>query len=150
MPPIVTFLAGDDGLVTRTHIEHYERSSGPGLVIVEGTVVLPEGRMSKRQLGIYSDCHVEGLSGIARVIHASGGVAGIQIHHAGATTFAETRKQKYQHLPAILARWFKQQLMVSGLNRIREAFRNAACRAVQAGFNLIEIHRAHVTAYTGN
>jgi NADPH2 dehydrogenase len=148
MPPMVTFLAEDDGLVTQAHIEHYKRSSGPGLMIVEGTAVAPEGRMSMRQLGIYSDRHTEGFSRIAQAIHAGGSVAGIQIHHAGATAFAGTRKQKYQNLPGILFRWFKQQLMVSGLNRIREAFRNAARRAVQAGFDIIEIHAAHGYIFT--
>jgi len=143
MPPMVTFLAEDDGLVTQAHLEHYECSSGPGLMIVEGTAVSPEGRMSRRQLGIYSDRHTQGLSKIARIIHANGAMAGIQIHHAGATAFAETRKQKYQHLAAILFRWCRQQVMLSGLNHIREAFRNAARRAVEAGFDIIEIHAAH-------
>jgi NADPH2 dehydrogenase len=143
MPPMVTFLAGDDGLVTQAHLEYYERSSGPGLVIVEGTAVSPEGRMSRRQLGIYSDRHIEGLAQLSRIIHANGAAAGIQIHHAGATAFAETRKQKYHHLMAILFRLFKQQLMVSGLHRIRETFKDAARRAVEAGFDIIELHAAH-------
>ena len=37
MPPLVIYRARDDGLVTREHVEHYKRCSGPGLVIVEGT-----------------------------------------------------------------------------------------------------------------
>ncbi|MDD2336923.1 MAG: hypothetical protein PHD01_10150 [Geobacteraceae bacterium] len=141
MPPMVTFLSEDDGLVTQAHLEHYERSSGPGLVIVEGTAVLPEGRISRRQLGICSDRHIEGLARLARIIHAGGAIAGIQLHHAGATAFVE--KKKYQHFLPILFRLWKQQIMVSGLIRIREAFRNAARRAVEAGFDIIEIHGAH-------
>jgi NADPH2 dehydrogenase len=148
MPPMVTFLAEDDGLVTKAHVEHYKRSSGPGLVIVEGTAVSPEGMMSRRQLGIYSDRHTEGFAKVAQAIHAGGSIAGIQIHHAGATAFVETRKQKYQRLPAILYRLFKQQLMVSGLRRIQKAFRQAARRAVEAGFDLIEIHAAHGYIFT--
>jgi NADPH2 dehydrogenase len=139
MPPMVTFLAGNNGLVTQKHVEHYKRSSGPGLVIVEGTAVSPEGRMSHRQLGIFSDRHTQGLAKVAQVIRQAGSVAGIQIHHAGVTAFAE----KYQRLPAIFYRLAKQQLMVSGLNGIREAFKAAARRAVEAGFDIIEIHAAH-------
>jgi NADPH2 dehydrogenase len=141
MPPMVTFLSEDDGLVTQAHLDHYERSSGPGLVIVEGTAVLPEGRIGSRQLGIYSDRHIEGFARLARTIHASGAIAGIQLHHAGATAFME--KGKYRHLVPIIYRLCKQQIMVSGLVRIREAFRNAARRAVEAGFDIVEIHGAH-------
>jgi len=143
MPPMVTFLAAGGGLVTQAHLEHYARSSGPGLIVVEGTAVLPEGRISERQLGIYSDRHIEGLAQLAGNIKANGAAAAIQIHHVGATAFAVTRKQKYQQLPTTLFRLLKQQLMVSGLLRIQEAFQNAARRAVEAGFDIIEIHGAH-------
>jgi NADPH2 dehydrogenase len=143
MPPMVTFLAGDDGLVNQAHLDHYKRSSGPGMVIVEGTAVSPEGRIGRRQLGIYDDRHSEGFANIVKIIHAGGAVAGIQIHHAGATAFAETRKQKHRSIVAILLRWLKQQLTVSGLDRIHECFRNAARRAAEAGFDFIELHAAH-------
>ncbi len=143
MPPMVTFRAKEDGLVTQAHVDHYHRSTGPGLIIVEGTSVLPEGRMSKRQLGIYSDRHIEGLARLARTIHVNGAVAGIQIHHAGAIAFAETRREKRQHIAAILFRLWRQQFMVSELHLIREAFVEAAKRAVTAGFDIIEIHGAH-------
>lgn len=148
MPPMVTFLAEENGMVTEAHIVHYRRSSGPGLMIVEGTAVSSEGRMSKRQLGIYNDSHIEGLAKIAQVIHESGSPAGIQIHHAGATAFVETHKQKYHHLAQILFRLLKQQLMFSGLIQIREAFKDAARRAVEAGFNIIELHAAHGYIFT--
>jgi NADPH2 dehydrogenase len=62
MPPMVTFLAESDGFVTHAHLDHYERSRGPGLVIAEGTAVSPEGRMSRRQLGIYNERHIAGLA----------------------------------------------------------------------------------------
>lgn len=143
MPPMVTFLAEDDGLVTHAHLEHYRRSTGPGLIIVEGTAVLPEGRIGRRQLGIYSDRHGEGLARLAGIIHAGGAVAGIQIHHAGATALVETQRRTWRHYASILFRLVKQQIMVSALVRIREAFRTAARRAVEAGFDIIEIHGAH-------
>ena len=149
MPPMVTFLAGDDGMVTQDHRDHYEQSAGPGLMMVEGTAVLPEGRIGTRQLGIYSDRHVEGLSEIAKIIHSTGAVAGIQIHHAGATAFAEARGPKvYQRVPPILFRLMRQQFAASGLVRIRDAFRDAGRRAAEAGFDIIEIHAAHGYIFT--
>lgn len=144
MPPMVTFLAEDNGMVTHAHKDHYEQSSGPGLMIVEGTAVLPEGRIDKRQLGIYGDQHVEGLSHLAEAIHSNGAVAGIQIHHAGATAFAEARGAKpYRRIPPSLARLTVQQFRTSNLARIRDAFRDAGRRAAEAGFDVIELHAAH-------
>jgi len=144
MPPMVTFLAGDDGLVTQTHRDHYEQSAGPGLIVVEGTAVLPEGRIDRRQLGIYSDGHVEGLSELAGIIHSAGAVAGIQIHHAGATAFAEARGPKtYRRIPPTLVRLLLQQFATSRLVRIRDAFKDAGRRAAAAGFDIIELHAAH-------
>lgn len=144
MPPMVTFLAGDDGMVTRAHRDHYEQSAGPGLMIVEGTAVLPEGRIDRRQLGIYSDRHIHGLSEIAKTIHSAGAVAGIQVHHAGATAFAEARGPKvYRRVPPILVRLMRQQFATSGLLRIRNAFRDAGRRAAEAGFDIVELHAAH-------
>jgi NADPH2 dehydrogenase len=148
MPPMVTYLSGDDGAVTPAHLEHYKRCSGPGLMIVEGTAVSPEGRISRRQLGIYSDRHIEGLASLARIIHGNGAVAGIQIHHAGATAFTRKENKQYQHIMTILFRLFKQQITVSSLHRIREAFRNAGRRAVEAGFDIVELHAAHGYLFT--
>ena len=149
MPPMVTFLAENDGLVTRAHVDHYGESAGPGLITVEGTAVLPEGRIDKRQLGLWSDRHIKGLSEIASTIHSAGAVAGIQIHHAGATAFAEARGDSaYRRIPPILARLVRQQFGTSGLVTIRSAFRDAARRAAAAGFDIIEIHAAHGYLFT--
>lgn len=143
MPPMVIYQAGDDGLVTRKHVEHYKLCAGPGLVIVEGTAVLPEGRISRRQLGIYSERHVEGLCQLSKVIHENGAIAGIQIHHAGALAYIEKKGSRSKRLMLAILRWGRQQLMVSNLKRIREAFKAASRRAVEAGFEIIEIHAAH-------
>jgi NADPH2 dehydrogenase len=143
MPPMCTFLAEDDGLANQAHLQHYQSSLGPGLVIVEGTAVSPEGRISRRQLGIYSDRHIEKIARLSRSIHASGAVAGIQLHHAGALAFQKTWKRQRRYVIKKTLRLCYQQLMVSGLRRIREAFEKAGRRAVEAGFDIIEIHGAH-------
>ena len=58
-------------------------SAAPGLVLTEATAVLPEGRISPQDLGIWSDDHVEALSRIVSFIHEQGSVAGMQLAHAG-------------------------------------------------------------------
>lgn len=56
---------------------------GAGLIFTEAAAVLPEGRISPQDLGIWSDEHVEPLARIGRFIHEHGSVAGIQLAHAG-------------------------------------------------------------------
>lgn len=46
VPPMVIFMAEDDGQVGKAHVDHYRSIEGPGLVIVEGTAVLREGRIN--------------------------------------------------------------------------------------------------------
>lgn len=148
MPPMVIFRADENGMAQLAHSEHYRRSTGPGLIFVEGAAVLPEGRISLRQLGIYCDRHIEGLAGLAKIIHEGGAIAGIQIHHAGASAFHEMNRQRYKLVLAKLIRLAKQHLMISGLRRIRSAFKDAARRAVEAGFDIVEIHGAHGYIFT--
>ena len=143
MPPMGIYQAEDDGLVNSAHLEHYKSSSGPGLVIVESSAVLSEGKVSSQQLGIYSDRHIEGLAGLAQVIHKNGAIAGIQLVHAGVGSAMVPWRNKYQKIATILFRLIKQQLMISGLSHIRDGFRDAARRAVEAGFDVIELHGAH-------
>jgi len=140
---MVIYRAETDGRVTQEHLEHYRSCAGPGLMIVEGTAVMPGGRINGRQLGIFDDSHIQGLSQLAKIIHAGRGVAGIQIHHAGALAFKEVGGRRIAELATSLIRLSWQQFATSGLRRIRAAFRAAARRAVEAGFDIIEIHGAH-------
>ena len=59
------------------------RRAAPGLVMLEASAVLPEGRISPGDLGIWKDEHIPELERIARFIHSQGARAGIQLAHAG-------------------------------------------------------------------
>src|SRR5213080_2045808 len=74
-----------DGFATDWHLVHLGSRAvgGAGLVLTEATAVLPEGRISPQDLGIWSDAHVEPLGRIVRFIHEHGSVAGMQLAHAG-------------------------------------------------------------------
>src|SRR5437016_13763638 len=73
------------GFATDWHLVHLGSRAvgGAGLVLTEATAVLPEGRISPQDLGIWGDAHVEPLARIVRFIHEHGGVAGMQLAHAG-------------------------------------------------------------------
>ncbi len=139
MPPLVIFAAGEDALVTDRHVEHYRRSAGPGLMIVEATVVLLEGRLHNRQLGIYDDAQAEGLARLVEVIHAGGAAAGIQIHHAGEKSVGVVAADE-QSDAATGGGW---DLQNADLECVKLAFADACRRTVQAGFDMVELHAAH-------
>src|SRR5215469_343700 len=77
--------SGTDGLPNDWHLVHLGSRAvgGAGLVMTEATAVLPEGRISPQDLGIYRDAHVERLARIVEFIHDQGAVAGMQLAHAG-------------------------------------------------------------------
>ncbi len=145
MPPLVVWKATDDGIVTPALLEHYRRSAGPGLVIVEATAVSPEGRLAREQIGIFEDRHIEGLSRIAAIIRAAGAAASIQLHHAGRNTTLENTFGLPLVAPSAVAAKdvVPEALSEEGIERILGCFATAARRAADAGFDAVEIHGAH-------
>src|SRR5204862_4613538 len=74
-----------DGCANDWHLVHLGSRAvgGAGLVLTEATAVLPEGRISPQDLGIWSDGHIEMPSRIVRFINEQGSIAGMQLAHAG-------------------------------------------------------------------
>lgn len=135
----------EDGTVQPFHLAHYEsRAAGQaGLVMVEATAVQKAGRISAKDLGIWEDRHVEGLKNISDRVHAFGAKSSIQLAHAG----RKAQDEETIYAPSKLS--FNEQYkepyeMTSGdIETTVAAFRTAAERARQAGFDIIEIHGAH-------
>ena len=147
MPPMVQWIAPPDAAVTPPSVAHYACVKGPGLVIVEATTVSPEGRLSADQLGIYEDRHIDGLRTLAEVIHSNGAQAAIQIHHAGRNTRTKT---SFFGNPLVAPSSLNdegaevpQELTHEGIQRIIACFAAAARRAMEAGFDAVELHAAH-------
>ena len=150
MPPMVVWEATEEGLVTPEVVENYRRAGGPGMVIVEASAVSPEGRLDRRQIGIFEDRQVEGLAEIAALIHKTGAAASIQIHHAGRNTNRGNTVGLPLVAPSALAAKsgaspddIPTALDEQGINRILDCFAAAARRALEAGFDAVEIHGAH-------
>ncbi|MBN2125399.1 MAG: FAD-dependent oxidoreductase [Deltaproteobacteria bacterium] len=148
MPALASFLIEDDGSITEKTIEHYRRraAGGPAMVIVEAHSVTPEGIVSLHQARIHDDRFIEGLSRIASVMRSEGAVPAIQLHHGGRQTSAKVIKRKPlapSNLPCPTIRGDVEPLTVGGIREIVRSFGDAAKRAVEAGFDLIEIHGAH-------
>ena len=135
----------EDGKVGDWHKIHYASRAvgGTGLIMVEATSVTPQGRISAKDLGIWSDGHVEGLSKLVSLIHANNAKAAIQIAHAGRKATVDGPIIG----PSALA--FDENSRVPeamSLQQIKEtvqAFRDGVLRAKKAGFDVIELHAAH-------
>lgn len=132
---------------------------GAGLIIAEATAVEPRGRITPFDVGIWSDEHIEPLSRVARVIKANGAVPGIQIAHAGrkACTGKPWEGGKpiqlnepnwwpvvgASSIPYTNAHQVPKELRIQEILDIQAQFANAAKRALDAGFEWLEVHAAH-------
>lgn len=152
--------SSEDGFANNWHLVHLGTRAvgGAGLIIQEATAVLPEGRISYADMGLWKDEHIGKLKEITEFIHAQGAVAGIQLAHAGRKASAETAwnggrqikegPQSWETVaPSAIPYHEKDnpphELSLAEIKTIIDAFRQAAKRALQAGFKVIEIHAAH-------
>ena len=148
MPPLASFLLSEDGRITDATIEHYRRraAGGPAMVMMEACAVSPEGLVSPNQARIYEDRFIDGLSKIANAMKSEGAIPAVQIHHGGRQTSAKVIKRKPlapSPLPCPTIRGDVEPLTIDGIEDLVQKFGDAAERAYQAGFELIEIHGAH-------
>ncbi len=148
LPPLASFLIKQGGGITDATVEHYKRRAGggPAMVIMEACAVSPEGVVSANQARIDEDRHLEGLSRISASIKSEGAVAAIQIHHAGRQTSAKIigrNPLSASPLPCPAIRGEVEALTIGGIEEIIAKFADAAVRAREAGFELLEIHGAH-------
>jgi 2,4-dienoyl-CoA reductase-like NADH-dependent reductase (Old Yellow Enzyme family) len=159
MSPMCQYSARE-GRPNEWHFRHYvERAlGGVGLVVVEATAILPEGRITPGDLGIWDDAHAAALGELASAIKAAGAAAGIQIAHAGRKASTSLPWKGEAWLPPAEGGWTVRApspipygagrpepsaLSEEELRRVAAAFAAAARRAAEVGFDLVELHSAH-------
>lgn len=148
--PQTTGLSNKDGTVTQRLVDHYTHlaDGGAGLVIVEYAYVDDIASKSCHcQVGISSHEHIAGLGWLADSIKNHGAKAGIQIEHCGRQRFLGPPMKSASPVPwPMLYDQFHtipEELTIDEIQVLIEAFGDAAKRAVDAGFDLVEIHAAH-------
>ncbi|KIM33887.1 hypothetical protein M408DRAFT_13613 [Serendipita vermifera MAFF 305830] len=161
-----------DGKATDWHLVHLGgfATRGAGAITVEATAVLPEGRISPEDMGLWSDEHIAPLKRIVDFVHTQGTLIGIQLAHAGrkASTYAPWVSNDHEgHMlvenhtvPEELGGWPEKVMAPSAIpwsahypnpkamtleqiQEVKEAFVAATHRAKAIGFDFIEIHGAH-------
>ncbi|PPQ92802.1 hypothetical protein CVT25_004060 [Psilocybe cyanescens] len=153
-----------DGFVTPWIMAHLGGivSRGPGLTISEAVAVVPEGRITPEDAGIWSDAHAEALKPVVDFAHSQNQKIGIQLAHAGrkASCIAPWLNSENPLATEDLGGWPSnvwapsaipfhplypqpKELSVEGIKNVVSAFVDAAKRAVAVGFDVIEVHSAH-------
>lgn len=155
MSPMCMYSA-NDGVVNDFHFVHYgsRAQGGTGLIIVEATGIVPEGRITSKCTGIWNDEQAAAFKKIVDFVHQNSETKiGIQLAHAGrkASTWnglQTSLEEGWQtvapsKIPYKDGERTPHQLSVEEIKGLVQSFRDAAIRAINAGFDLIEIHAAH-------
>ncbi|MBY8913569.1 NADPH dehydrogenase NamA [Bacillus sp. YC2] len=134
-----------DGKVQPFHMAHYiSRAIGQvGLIIVEASAVNPQGRISDQDLGIWSDEHVEGFANLTEQVKAQGSKIGIQLAHAGRKAELEGEIYAPSAIPFDEQSNTPVEMSAEQIKETIHEFKQAAARAKEAGFDIIELHAAH-------
>lgn len=137
-----------DGIPTSFHLAHYvSRAIGQvGLIIVEATGVVPEGRITDNCLGLYNDEQMEAFKPIVNAVHDYGSKIAVQLNHAGRKCTAVDGVDTIYGPSAIAfdeTYRTPKEMSEEDIQSVFKAFQEAAIRADKAGFDGIEIHGAH-------
>jgi 2,4-dienoyl-CoA reductase-like NADH-dependent reductase (Old Yellow Enzyme family) len=153
--------SSDDGFANDWHLVHLGSRAvgGASLIIAEATGVEARGRISPHDLGLWKDAHIDMMRRITTFIRAQGGIAGVQLAHAGrkASTARpwdgnaplEPSQGGWRPvlapsaLPFDAAHPIPEAMSTVQIREVTDAFVAAARRALEAGFQVVEIHAAH-------
>lgn len=164
LSPMAMYVA-EDGALTDFHMTHYGKFAmgGAGLVVVEQTAVCRRGRITNGCLGLWGDEQIPAMRRLVEHIQSFSSKAAIQINHGGRKASAQRAWQGNGALTEEdLARgeeawqpegpsdlpfspgWpVPEAMSLDRIARLRREFVETALRAVEAGFDVIELHLAH-------
>lgn len=148
MAPMVTNYCENDGSVTDRLKSFLEKRAkgGAGLIVVEAAYVHPSGRGMSHQLGIHSDAMIGGLKSLVEQIHQHGAKVAVQLFHCGrqgACALTGSALMAPSAVPCPVCKEVPQAMTTEEIEMIAQSFGQAAFRAREAGFDLVEIHGAH-------
>lgn len=157
--------SADNGYANDWHLVHLGKfaQGGAAVVFTEAAAVLPDGRITHGDLGVWEDGQIPGLARIAEFVRSQGAVPSIQLAHAGRkSSMARPWEGNGPLTPELIAAgstpwqtiapsavpvgagWMMPRAMdKADLERVRTAFGAAARRSLAAGFDIAEIHAAH-------
>jgi 2,4-dienoyl-CoA reductase-like NADH-dependent reductase (Old Yellow Enzyme family) len=149
-----------DGFANDWHLVHLGSRAvgGAALVIQEATAVTARGRISPDDMGLWKDEQIEPLLRITGFIKKQGSVPGIQLAHAGRKASMNSPWKGAKLVAESAGGWITQapsaipfnevyslpkEMSKEDIDQLRNDFKSATLRALEAGFEVIEIHGAH-------
>jgi 2,4-dienoyl-CoA reductase-like NADH-dependent reductase (Old Yellow Enzyme family) len=158
--PAMCQYSAQDGLASDWHFVHYGTRAigGAALIVSEATAVVPEGRISPADLGLWDDGQIEALACVVRFAQDQGCPMAVQLAHAGRKASVRRGWEAQAAIPEDQGGWplvapspiafsgahaKPAELDAAGITAIVERFASAARRARDAGFSAVEIHAAH-------
>lgn len=146
----------EEGVANDFHFVHYasRAQGGTGLLMVEATGVVPDGRITHKCTGLWNDRQTESFKKIVNFIHQnSASKIGIQLAHAGRKSSTWNGKQlpieegwetvAPSKIPYAEGERIPHELTILEIKKLIQDFQDSAKRALEAGFDVIEIHAAH-------
>ena len=148
LPPIKLGSGNPDGSVSERQLEFYRKVSGngPAVIILEPVSVTPEGREHPRQLCVHLSNSTSELKKIVDSIHAEERLACLHLNHAGAAAHPKVigMTPKAPSAMTCIARENKAEpLTEEGIGKILNGYESSTRKAVEAGFDLIEVQAGH-------
>lgn len=152
--------SAENGVATNWHDVHIGSfaTGGAGMIMMEASGVVPEGRISTKCLGLWNEEQSKRLKPIVDFAHSMGTKIGIQLAHAGRKAsclppwsdhpMASKEEGGWECVaPSPISFGGKypvpRELTKNEIEELVRSFASAAKRAVAAGFDLVEIHAAH-------
>ncbi|XKH55330.1 NADH:flavin oxidoreductase/NADH oxidase [Citricoccus nitrophenolicus] len=163
LPPMCQYnVTAKDGVPGPWHLAHLgaRASGGFGMVVAEASSVVPEGRISDQDTGLWNDAQRDAWAPIVDFIRSQGAVPAIQLAHAGSKASTWPAHPGYPDdaipldeggwetvspsgVPAVSAVGPTRELSGAEIEQVIEAFAASARRADEAGFDAVQIHGAH-------
>ena len=155
MSPMCMY-SSNEGVATDFHYVHYgsRAQGGTGLLMVEATGIVPEGRITHKCMGLWNDEQATALKKIVDFVHQnSESKIGIQLAHAGRKASTWNGKQlpleegwetvAPSKIPYSESERIPHELTIEEIKKLVQDFQDSAKRALEADFDVIEIHAAH-------
>lgn len=149
MAPMTTKMSFYDGVITEDEKRYYHmRSKEVGAVVTAAANVSENGKGWDGELGVYDDKHIAGLSDLASSIKVNGTKAFLQLYHGGRITHASVLKGVQPVAPSSVKALrpnseVPRELEEEEIYQIIDDYKEAAVRAIKAGFDGVELHGAN-------
>lgn len=158
MAPLTRNRAGPGLVPTALAVDYYRQRASAGLIIAEATQISAQAQGYSGTPGCYSDAQVAGWRRVTDAVHAQGGSIIVQLWHCGRISHSEFHKDGAAPVgPSAIRADTKifiagqgfvevsmpRALEISEIPGIIEDFRHASLRAIEAGFDGVELHGAH-------